>query len=103
MSSQLNQVQDLGVDAVDRNSARVDVECPEEDVEQRTLAGTGSSDDSDLFPRFCVEGKVAQGQGQVFSVSEVDVLELDDAFRRPVVGGGCGAAVQVFLWNVPGK
>ena len=103
MAPQFDQVQDLGVDAVDRDPARVDVEGPEENVKQRTLAGAGSSDDSDLFPSFCVEGKISKGEGQMFSIAEVDVLELDDAFGRPVVRGGGGSAVQVFLRNISGK
>jgi len=62
-------------------------------VKKGAFSGSGSSDDSDLFPRLRVEREVSKGERKVIAVAEVDVLELNDPLRRPGVN-----VIKLFLF-----
>ena len=70
-------------------------------MEERTFPGPGPSNNSDFFPRLRVHREIFEGEREVFPVPEVDVLELDDALGRPVVGRRPRPAVQVLLGYIP--
>ena len=80
-SAQVVEVQLANIDAVDRDAAALDVVEPQQQVDQRRLAGAGRADDPDPLARPDLEADVAQHV--VFAlVGKPDVVEDD------VPGGG---------------
>lgn len=56
---------------------------PEECLGNRTLASTGSANDADLLSWLDIESEPFQNQGEVWSVSKLDIVERDSAGGRP--------------------
>ncbi len=72
-------------------------------MEQGTFAWTRPSNDSNFFSGFCVQRKIFESKGEMFAITKIDVLELNDALGRPIIRSRCRTPVQIFLWNVPIK
>jgi len=56
---------------------------PKECLGNRTLTSTGSADDADLLSWLDIESEPFQNQGEVWSVSKLDIIERDSAGGRP--------------------
>ena len=62
---------------------------PEQGLGDRTLASTGSADDADFLSWLDIESEPFQNQGEVWSVSKLDIVERDSAGGRPgFIGSG---------------
>ena len=88
-SAHVGEIQFADVDAVDRNAAARDVVEPQQQIDQRRLAGPGGADNADALARPNLEADVPQHE-VVVVVRKPDMVE--DDVRPAGAGRRAGAA-----------